>query len=124
MMVRGGELDGVRILSEDTVKTMMSPQTGPDLPYLQPWIGGETGALFGYGGSVQVSATPEQQREAGRYPGQFGWSGAARTTFYMDPRNDAFGIILLQFFSPQDPAIHDDFQALALEQTRDEPLAE
>ncbi len=123
-MTRGGELDGVRILKEDTVATMMSPHTTEAMPYLQPWIGGESGALFGYGGSVQVSATPDQQKSAGRYPGQWGWSGAARTTFYMDPQNDAFGIILLQFFSPEDPAIHNDFQALALEQTRDEPLAE
>ena len=119
-MTRGGELGGVRILEEDTVATMMSAQTSPDLPYLQPWIGGETGALFGYGGSVQVAATPEQQREAGRYPGQWGWSGAARTTFYMDPQNDAFGVILLQFFGAEDPQLHDDFQALALEQTRDD----
>ena len=122
MMLDGGTYGGTRILEEETVAQMMSDQMEPNFTSVLPWIGGDTGTGFGYGGSVQLSATPRQQLAAGRYPGQWGWSGAARTTFYVDPANDAFGIIMLQFFSDADPEIHDYFQALALEMTRDAPL--
>ena len=122
MMLDGGVYEGRRILSEETVARMTSDQMAPGFRSPLPWLGGDTGVGFGYGGSVQTRATPEQQREEGRHPGQWGWSGAARTTFYIDPENDAFGIIMLQMFAPEDPQIHADFRALALRETRDEVL--
>ena len=123
MMLNGGTLDGARILEAETVKRMMSDHLD-GRPSVLPWLGGDTGAGFGYGGSVQLTATPEQQAESGRYPGQWGWGGAARTNMFIDPANDSFGIIMLQFFSAEDPPIHNDFQAEVLRQTRDLPLAE
>jgi CubicO group peptidase (beta-lactamase class C family) len=120
MMLDGGVYKGHRVLETETVKTMMTNQMNEADAYLLPWIGGETGAGFGYGGSVQVTATDAQALEKGRHPGQWGWSGAARTVFYVDPQNEAFGIIMLQMFSAEDPQIHFDFKALALAQTRDE----
>jgi len=120
LLLNEGEYEGTRILEAETVRLMMQNHMSPDTPYLLPWIGGDTGAGFGYGGSVQMTATPEQEAERGRYPGQFGWGGAARTNFWVDPKNDAIGIIMLQFFSAEDPQIHDDFQAMVLEQTRDD----
>ena len=118
MMLDGGIYEGTRILETDTVALMMRPHTDPDIPYLLPWIGNDTGALFGYGGSVQVNPSEDLQKRRGRYPGQWGWGGAARTNFYVDPQNNAFGIIMLQFFSKDDPALHGAFQSLALEQTK------
>ena len=119
MLLNEGALNGHRILEPETVKLMMTDHLRDTKPLL-PWIGGSTGTGFGYGGSVQMSATPEQQAELGRYPGQFGWGGAARTNFWVDPENDAIGIIMLQFFSPTDPQIHHDFRALTLAETRDD----
>lgn len=118
MLLDEGEFDGTRILKPETVRLMMTDHLG-DTPTLLPWIGGDTGAGFGYGGSIQMTSTPEQEASKGRYPGQFGWGGAARTNFWVDPENDAIGIIMLQFFSPSDPQLHDDFQAMTLAQTRD-----
>ena len=121
MMLNGGELDGVRVLEPGTVERVMSDHLA-GRPSVLPWLGGDTGVGFGYGGSVQLTATPQQQRERGRYPGQWGWGGAARTDMFIDPANDSFGIIMLQFFSADDPPIHDAFQAEVLRQTRDTPL--
>lgn len=118
MMLDGGEYKGHRVLNEATVKLMMQDHMGQDKPYMFPWLGGETMSGFGYGGSVQIGDTPEQLALNGKSAGQWGWSGAARTTFYIDRPNDAFGIIMLQFFSAEDPKIHDDFRALAYEQTK------
>jgi len=120
LLLNEGKYNGVQILEPESIRLMMTDHTGPDFPYLLPWLGGETGAGQGYGASIQVTATQKQQIELGRYPGQFGWGGAARTNFWIDPENNAIGIIMLQFFSPVDPEIHDQFRALALAQTRND----
>jgi len=119
MLLNGGEFNGVQILEPETVEKMMTDHLA-DTPSVQDWLGGHTGAGFGYGGAVQVRTTPELEAKLGRYPGQFGWGGAARTNFYVDPENNAIGIIMLQYFGGLDPAIHGAFQALALEQTRND----
>ena len=97
---------------------MMQDHMGQDKPYMFPWLGGETLSGFGYGGSVQIGDTPEKLTKTGKATGQWGWSGAARTTFWIDRPNNAYGIIMLQFFSAEDPQIHDDFRALVYDQTK------
>jgi len=118
LMLDGGIYKGHRVLDEATVELMMQDHMGQDKPYLQPWLGGETMAGFGYGGSIQIAETPEGLAKNGRSTGQWGWSGAARTTFWVDRPNNAYGIIMLQFFSTEDPQIHNDFRALAYKQTK------
>lgn len=120
MMLEGGSLGDVKILEPETVALMMQDHMGDGFVTMFPWIGGDTGAGFGYGGSVQKTATEAQQLSAGRYPGQWGWGGAARTNMFVDPQNDAYGIIMLQFFGGDSPDIHRDFQALVLKETRDD----
>ncbi|WP_371396065.1 serine hydrolase domain-containing protein [Fretibacter rubidus] len=123
MMLDGGIYNGQRILDTGTVEMMMSPVMDADDTYLFPWLGGDTDVGFGYGGAVVYADSPKGQSLRGQTTGQWGWSGAARTQFWVDPKNDAFGIIMLQMFVADDPAIHDAFQALAYAQTRDD-LAE
>lgn len=119
MLLNEGELDGARILEPETVRLMMTDHLD-DVPALLPWVGKGTGVGFGYGGSVQIAGSEEAAMKYGRYPGQFGWGGAARTNFWVDPQNGAIGIIMLQFFSASDPKIHHDFQALTLAETRND----
>ena len=119
LLLNGGVYEGTRILEPETVRLMMTDHLG-DTPTLLPWVGGTTGAGFGYGGAIQLSATPQQEKASGLYPGQFGWGGAARTDFWVGPENNSIGIIMLQFFGGTDPKIHSDFQALTLAQTRND----
>lgn len=122
MLLDGGTYNGHRVLDEATVKAMMTNQMDPDDKFLMPWFGGaEPDAGFGYGGRVVTSTTPEKIAKRGQMPGQFGWSGAARTLFWVDKPNEAFGIIMLQYFGQKDPKIRDEFKALAVEQTRNTP---
>ena len=118
LMLEGGVYNGHRVLDEATVKLMMQDHMGQDKPYLLPWLGPEKMSGFGYGGSVEIADTPEKLAQTGKAKGQWGWSGAARTEFYIDPASNAFGIIMLQFFSTEDPQIHADFRALAYAQTK------
>ena len=115
MILDGGVYNGVRVLKEKTVQTMMSDHMGDNPTFLFPWLGEETHKSFGYGGSIVVKETPEHIASTGEGLGQWGWSGAARTIFWIDPRNDSFGILMLQFFSEEAPAIQQNFRALAYE---------
>lgn len=79
MLANGGELDGTRLLKQDTVAAMMSDQLAgfdPVVPAPEPGEG------FGLGGYVVTD--PAKSARPGSL-GQFGWSGAASTYFTIDP---------------------------------------
>ena len=118
MMLDGGIYKGHRVINEATVKTMMSDQMDPDDTFMMPWLGDSVNASFGYGGSVQTRTDAQQAAIMGRAKGQWGWGGAARTHFWIDPESNAFGIIMLQYFGQEDPDLHDRFRALTYEQTK------
>ncbi len=90
MMLNGGTLDGTRLLSRKTVELMTADHLGditgaPDL--LVPGYG------FGLGFAVRlhagISAMPGSV-------GQYFWGGLAGTTFWVDPAENLFGILLIQ----------------------------
>ena len=118
MMLEGGIYKGHRVLDETTVELMMQDHMGQNKPYLLPWLGPKKMSGFGYGGSVEIADTPEKLAQSGKGKGQWGWSGAARTIFWIDRPNNAYGIIMLQFFSAEDPKLHDEFRSLAYAQTK------
>ncbi len=119
MILQEGELDGVRILEPHSVRTMLSNQMDPDDQYFTEWIGPQKQAAFGYGGSVITGTSEEALAKRGISEGQWGWSGMANTRFVIDPKNDAFSIIMLQFFSAQDPDIRERFLAEVTRQVAD-----
>ncbi|MEU6223582.1 serine hydrolase domain-containing protein [Streptomyces sp. NPDC047042] len=90
MLRRGGELDGVRVLSAETVALMTSNHLpgGVDLrtfgapPHDEP---GNAGVGFGLGVSVVIDPA-RTLAPAGL--GTYGWSGVATTTFFVDPSRD------------------------------------
>jgi CubicO group peptidase (beta-lactamase class C family) len=78
MILNGGELDGVRLLSPTTVNLMISNHTG-ELPI---YIKGPDAYGFGLGFSMLTD--PAKSRE-NLTPGAFGWGGAWGTTFWIAP---------------------------------------
>lgn len=91
MMLRnGGQLDGVRLLSAQTLAFMTSDHLG-DIPQEPGLL--EPGHGFGLGFCVR--------KETGRAPmpgaaGSYHWSGVAGTSFWVDPVNDLFALLLTQ----------------------------
>ena len=118
MMLNGGIYKSHRVLNQATVKIMMSDQMDADDKFMMPWLGATTNASFGYGGSVHIRTDAKQAAARGRVKGQWGWGGAARTDFWIDPENNAYGIIMLQYFGQEDPDLHDRFRALTYEQIK------
>ncbi|MEY2446477.1 MAG: hypothetical protein QOE00_3057 [Ilumatobacteraceae bacterium] len=97
MLLRGGELDGVRILAPGTVKYMASNHLpgGVDLRTFGRPLFAETafdGVGFGLG--VSVTIDPVKARVPGSV-GEFAWGGAASTAFWIDPVED----LTVQFFT-------------------------
>ncbi|MGW0823249.1 serine hydrolase domain-containing protein [Streptomyces sp. NPDC002845] len=99
---RRGELDGVRLLSPETVDAMTTNQLpgNADLhTYGSPShrLPGNVGVGFGLGVSVVIDPAVT---EAPSSTGMFGWAGAATTTFWVDPRRD----LTVQFMTQVRPA--------------------
>ncbi|WP_144720516.1 serine hydrolase domain-containing protein [Agrococcus jejuensis] len=112
MLAAGGELDGVRVLSTASVRTMRSPlaTAEPGNPFLddQAW---------GVGGAVDV-----QESEPFHALGRFGWIGSWGTAAYLYPHG-TIGIWLtqLELAGPEDFGILGD--VLAEVARRDAALA-
>ncbi|MES4891721.1 serine hydrolase domain-containing protein [Streptomyces sp. NPDC096012] len=90
MLRRGGELDGTRLLSADTVALMTRNQL-PGAAILRDFGApghqepGNDGLGFGFNVSVVVDPS---RTLAPSSPGTYGWTGAASTAFWVDPRHD------------------------------------
>jgi CubicO group peptidase (beta-lactamase class C family) len=104
MLLNGGDLDGVRILSPKTVALMTSDQLAANVERHTPValaIGSfgpvpEMGTSFGLGFAVRV--------DAGRNPmpgsvGDFSWGGITGTLFWVDPQTKLVAVLMAQ--SPQ-----------------------
>ena len=111
MLLNGGTLDGASILGRKTVELMMlNHLTMLDRPTTQ--FSDAEG--FGLGGYVVLDVA---RRGTPGSPGQFGWSGAASTSFTIDRKERLVAILLLQHI-PQEkrdddlPRISRNFYAL------------
>jgi CubicO group peptidase (beta-lactamase class C family) len=106
MLLNGGELEGARILGRKTVELMTSSHTG-DLVLPNPGPG------FGFGmgvGSYKGGDIPTM-----RSIGTYGWSGAAGTTFFADPKEDLLCVCFSQIFTHRvmiDNTYQEEFERL------------
>ena len=112
MLLNGGELDGVRILSPAMVRLMISDHLGPRIATpLQPGevILGTQGFTFGLGFAVRqtygLAAIPGAA-------GEFTWAGAAGTYFWVDPKDQLIAVMMTQSPGPTRPYYRRLFQTL------------
>ena len=90
MLLRRGELDGVRVLGSRTVDYMTINHLpgGVDLDSFGRPVFAETpmvGIGFGLGFSVTLDAAATKVLSS---PGEFAWGGAASTAFWVDPKEE------------------------------------
>ena len=106
MLLNGGELDGVRMLSPITVDLMTRDHIG-DVPagsVVQPGSAG-----FGLGFAIR--GNPGADGEIGS-EGAYYWSGFFNTTFWVDPKEQLLGILMTQVF-PSGSDIQERFRIMA-----------
>ncbi|MEM9518941.1 MAG: serine hydrolase domain-containing protein [Actinomycetota bacterium] len=96
MLANGGTLDGVHVMSPKTLELMHTNHLPPSMI---PWelMGIYTpGMGFGLGSRVMVDVA------ASRGPGsvgEFGWAGAAKTYYWVDPTEQLVGIFMSQYMT-------------------------
>jgi len=94
MLLNGGELDGVRVLSPQAVKQMTTNALASDVRiYGGDEVGARAGTTFGLGFAIRTS--PVGSWIAGA-PGSFGWAGHWGTYFWVDPAEKLIGIQMIQ----------------------------
>jgi CubicO group peptidase (beta-lactamase class C family) len=100
MLLNGGELDGVRLLSPTTVTMMSTDQVGD--------LNRDTGFGLGFGVTRNL-------REAGELTsvGAYRWGGFWYTTFFIDPAENMFGVCMAQLSPAGKATLNDQFEALA-----------
>ncbi|MBN1291953.1 MAG: beta-lactamase family protein [Candidatus Latescibacteria bacterium] len=107
MLLNGGELDGVRILSRKTVELMTHDTTG-GIDILRE--SDDTRATHGdrYGFGVGIRFYPGDIESVGT----FGWGGAYHTLFWIDPKEELIGIFMSQIRGEGDKSQHRKFRIL------------
>ncbi len=93
MMLNGGELNGVRIVSPKTVEIMTINHLADGITSgfgERPGVAGTFG--FGLGFGVATEAPRTQLGSKGTYT----WGGAAGTVFWIDPEEDLVAILMVQ----------------------------
>jgi CubicO group peptidase (beta-lactamase class C family) len=98
MLLRGGELDGVRLLSPRTVAYMTRNHLpgGADLEeFGRPVFAEVSYGGVGFGLGFAVVEDPVKTRTVGS-AGEFNWGGAASTAFWVDPAEQVTVVFLTQ----------------------------
>ena len=94
MLLNGGELDGVRLVSPLTIKRMTTNAVPREMLPLR--IGIER---YGYGFGLGLRVMVDYGRANGySSPGEFGWAGAASTYFVIDPQEDLLILMMTQMW--------------------------
>ena len=93
MLVNGGELDGTRIIGRKTLELMHSNHLPAALFPLE--IGGLPLPGYGFGLGSRVLMDVAQSAAPGS-AGEFGWSGAAKTHYWVDPLEQVVGLFMTQ----------------------------
>jgi CubicO group peptidase (beta-lactamase class C family) len=95
MLLNGGELDGIRILSPLTVDLMRRNQLPREVKEISPGVG------FG----LDVAVVDDPVAADGISQGEYYWSGAAGTWFWIDPVEDLVFVGMIQQFGDQRPDV-------------------
>jgi CubicO group peptidase (beta-lactamase class C family) len=101
MLLNGGELDGVRLLSPKSVQLMTSNHVG------NLYLDGRLG--FGLGFEIV-----EHIGRSGRpgSAGEFGWGGAYYTKFWVDPVEKLVAVFMTQVLPSGGSAVQDQFRMM------------
>jgi CubicO group peptidase (beta-lactamase class C family) len=115
MLANGGQLDGTRILGRKTLDLMHANHVPAALFPLE--IGGQLLPGYGFGLGSRVAMDVAQTGAPGSV-GEFGWAGAAKTHYWVDPQEALVGLFMTQSMMSFDlPEL--DLRALAYQAIED-----
>jgi CubicO group peptidase (beta-lactamase class C family) len=106
MLLNGGELDGVRLLSRKTVELMTANHLTDELIHEGNMTDG-----YGFGLGFGVLLDVAQSESLGS-EGEYTWGGAASTGFWIDPEEELIGILMTQLM-PYNGRFTKEFKVLS-----------
>lgn len=106
MLLNGGELDGERLLGRKTVELMRANHLGDGI-----FVDNNPASGLGFGLGVSVLLDLGKGQTLGSV-GNYGWGGAANTNFWIDPKEELIGILMLQFMPSGTYPVTPDFRIL------------
>ena len=106
MMLNGGKLDGVRLLSRKTVALMTLNQLA------------NMDVDFGFGLGFSIVRDESDLNEIGSV-GRFGWSGFFFTSFFIDPQEQMIGIFMCQLHPSGDLDLGEKIRILSYQAIAD-----
>lgn len=109
MIRRGGEVDGVRVLSPRAVALMSTNQVGT--------LHSPNGLGFGYG----FQTTDRYGANGMESVGSFGWAGAYGTTYRIDPKANMVTVMMIQML-PNTSGVAERFSATVYQSLLDVPV--
>jgi len=108
MLLNGGQLDGVRILPEAVVASMVRDGLSPEVRALR-------GGTMGWGLANVNVADAASRSGAPTVAGEYGWDGTAGTIFWNDPSTRT-AIVLMTQHQPANPSgIRERFKAAVVD---------
>jgi CubicO group peptidase (beta-lactamase class C family) len=93
MLLNGGELDGVRILTPKTVQEMTTSSLPQGIRFAGGAIGPNAGSSWGLGFAVR--SDPKFSSVPGSV-GSYGWGGPWGTSFWIDPAEKLIAVQMIQ----------------------------
>src|SRR5712692_6015623 len=111
MLLNGGQAGGTRFLSRKTVDLMTSNHIG-NLPLWSSLAG------YRFGLGFRVLTDLGESANLGSL-GSYGWGGAFGTYFWIDPKEEMIGILMIQVRPYNHLNIRQEFQTLAMQAIAD-----
>lgn len=106
MMLDGGVYNGTRVLSESSIREMVTDQISAEQKAVSAFFPGFWDST-GWGLGMSVSTGPD---EVSARPGRFGWAGGYDTSWSTDPNESLVAILMVQRMSRDGaPDIHGAF---------------
>lgn len=103
MLLNGGQLDDTRLVSRKTIESMTANHIGK-LPLWQDTYRG-----YGFGLGFRVREDVGESATLGSV-GEYGWGGAYGTYFWIDPKEQLIGILMIQLMPYAHLNIRPEFQ--------------
>ena len=114
-LVNNGQYEGERLLSRKTLAWMTSDHIPAQLKPLQigPWT-----LDHGYGLCFRVRISLGEARQLTSI-GEYGWAGAAKTYFWVDPAEEFIGLFMTQYMPMEPYPANERFMILAYQAIAD-----
>jgi CubicO group peptidase (beta-lactamase class C family) len=115
MMMNKGRVGNNYLLSPKTIDLMTANHIPGDLnSFCAYQMGGMTPVGGGYGLGFAVLIDPVKAGVIGT-AGEYHWSGGGHTSFFVDPKEELFGMILTQIFPAGAYSINKQFRTAVMQ---------